>query len=218
MKDPKPGNIYHIVRSGDNIESIAFEYGHFGETIWEHPNNAELKKLRRDPDVLAVGDKVFVPLLREKIVKRETNQVHRFQCKNTPSLFRFRPLMFGAPLKGEKYVLTIDEEPPVEGVIDENGTITHQIKPDAVKAKVTVGEGLMEMNYELELRALAPIRTTLGIQGRLRQLGIYEGALDGRNNSETQNALAVFQEIHGLEPTGESDEETIKMLLEKYER
>ncbi len=214
----KPTNIYHTVRAGENIESLAFYYGHFSDVIWNHPNNASLKDLRRDPDVLEIGDQVFIPSLRLKTVAGATNQVHRFQCKNTPSLFRFRPLVFGEPLIGEKYVLVIDDEMTIEGSIGENGTITHSVRPDAKRARLTVGSGVMEFKYYLDLRTLPPVDTVLGIQARLQQMGIYNGELDGKDNPETQSALAVFQERQGLEPTGKIDEKTKQKLLKHHGR
>jgi hypothetical protein len=36
--------INHEVEEGDCIYSIAFENGFFADTIWNHANNAELKR------------------------------------------------------------------------------------------------------------------------------------------------------------------------------
>ncbi|MFH1075402.1 MAG: hypothetical protein V1753_00935 [Pseudomonadota bacterium] len=51
----------YIVKQGDCIESIAFKHGLFWETVWNHPNNQQLKQERKNPNILLAGDKVFVP-------------------------------------------------------------------------------------------------------------------------------------------------------------
>lgn len=218
MGEGKLSNFYHIVELGENLESIAFKYGFTSRFIWDLPENAELKKFRNDCCVLAVGDKVFIPALREKSEMGETNQVHKFKCKNTPSLFRFRPLVFGEPLTKENYELSVDGSPPIRGVVGDDGTINHLIKPDAREAKLTVGEGVGEIRYEINLRTLQPANEIQGVQIRLNQLGHYIGPLDGKESAETKDAIAMFQERQGLEPTGIVDDSTKDRLLKQHGR
>src|SRR5262245_51728275 len=56
----------HTIQTGECISSVAYRYGFFPSTIWDHPENAELKRLRRDPNVLYADDAVHVPELRVK--------------------------------------------------------------------------------------------------------------------------------------------------------
>ena len=48
-------------REGDCISSIAYENGLFPNTLWNHPDNAELKRNRKDMNLLEVGDVVKIP-------------------------------------------------------------------------------------------------------------------------------------------------------------
>ena len=40
------GSGRHIVRAGQDIGSIAHRNGFFWETVWQHPDNAELRRVR----------------------------------------------------------------------------------------------------------------------------------------------------------------------------
>ena len=80
------------VKQGDCISSIAYEHGFFPDTIWNHPDNAELKRLRKEMNLLEVGDIVKIP---EKVEKKEsiaTEQEHRFVKKGVPAKLRMKIL------------------------------------------------------------------------------------------------------------------------------
>src|SRR5215212_188617 len=70
----------HLVEQGDHISQIAEKYGFRDHrTIWNHPRNAELKKLRESPNVLFPGDIVHIPDKMQKQESRPTDQTHRFK-------------------------------------------------------------------------------------------------------------------------------------------
>ena len=54
------------VEQGDCIASIACEHGFFPATIWNHPDNAVLKRKRKDPNILLPDDVVVVPAGRHR--------------------------------------------------------------------------------------------------------------------------------------------------------
>jgi hypothetical protein len=76
----------HIVQAGDCIASIAYENGFFWKTLWEHPDNAELKQKRTSPFLLVPGDVVKVPDLRVEDVSKPAEAKHRFKLKGVPSV------------------------------------------------------------------------------------------------------------------------------------
>lgn len=54
--------------------------------------------------------------------------------------------------------------------------------------------------------------TVLGVQATLKQLGLYDGEVDGLNGSRTRQAVAAYQKILRLEPTGRIDEALLAEL------
>lgn len=46
----------YIVQQGDYLAKLAFVHGFEPDEVWNDPKNADLKKLRPDPNVLAPGD------------------------------------------------------------------------------------------------------------------------------------------------------------------
>jgi N-acetylmuramoyl-L-alanine amidase len=202
--------VNYQVKQGDCIFSIAFENGFFADTIWNHPNNAELKKKREDPHILLPGDVVYIPELRIKEVSEPTNQVHKFRCKNTPKILRIQFMGFDAPLANLEYKMDIDGK-ETEGKTDGEGWLKQAISPNAKLAKLVLADG---SKYELKLGNLDPVDEVTGLQGRLHSLGLYEGRIDGKMNDETKGALRDFQHSHDLEATGEADAQTKDLLVQ----
>ncbi|MEZ5429071.1 MAG: peptidoglycan-binding domain-containing protein [Pyrinomonadaceae bacterium] len=202
--------ISYQVKQGDCIFSIAVEHGFFADTIWDHPQNKELKEKRGDPHVLLPGDMVFVPDKRVKEVSEPTDQVHKFRCKNTPKDLRIRLMCLDNPIGNMKYALRIDGVEK-EGKTDADGWLRESISPNAKTAKLSLDDGT---EYELKLGKLDPADEISGIQGRLYSLGYFEGSVDGRMSDETKAALEVFQRSQNLDVTGEPDRKTRDLLIE----
>src|ERR1700682_5075281 len=93
---------------GDSIPSLAKENGHFWRTVWDHPQNLQLKTKRKDPNVLSPGDEVFIPEIEVKEESRPTDQRHKFKLKGEAVKFKVRLLLLGEPRKNEPYVLDVD--------------------------------------------------------------------------------------------------------------
>jgi N-acetylmuramoyl-L-alanine amidase len=206
----------HTVKQGECIESIAFEKGFFWETIWNDSQNAELKRNRKDPNVLFMGDEVFIPEKNEKTESCATKQRHRFRKKGVPSKFR---LVLedeqNQPRANLPYVLKIDGE-LFSGETDAEGALELQIPPNAKLGKLTVEADDDKEVYELNFGHIDPISEVSGIQARLNNLGYDCGPTDGKLCPATKEAISTFQEEHGLPVTGEPDEQTQQKLKEEH--
>ena len=101
---------YEVV-SGDCIDSIALRHGLFPETLWNHSSNAELKKSRKDPNVLFPGDKLFIPDIRLKQVDSPTEKKQRFRRKGVPAKLKLRFLKAkDTPPKAEESQASGDDD------------------------------------------------------------------------------------------------------------
>ena len=80
----------HVVQEGDCISSMAESNGLFWKTVWDHPENADLKEKRQDPNILFPGDVVFIPELRLRLETKPVDGKHKFVRKGVPAKIRIR--------------------------------------------------------------------------------------------------------------------------------
>lgn len=202
-----------VVR-GECISSLAAECGLMWQTIWEHPENAELRALRKEPNILMEGDDVVIPEKEDGEESGATEQKHRFRKKNTPAMLRLRILRAGKAVADTKYTLIIDGEMRT-GTTTGQGDIEETIPPNAAFATLRL-EGMLDV-FDLPLGALAPVKELMGVQQRLRNLGFNPGPADGEMGDRTRRALKDFQASVGLEPTGEADDATRSKLAQVHD-
>jgi hypothetical protein len=211
--EPLPaGTGGRIVSSGECIASIAFENGFFWETLWKLPENAELKKARKDPFVLIPGDRVHVPELRRKDADGATEKRHRFRRRGVPSRLRIRLLEEDEPIANKAYVLEIDDVAR-NGATDADGWVDESMSPGARRAVLRLEGGA---TYEFDLGGLDPVSTVTGVQARLKNLGFDCGKVDGIVGPRTKGAIRAFQARFALAENGDSDQATRAKLVEVH--
>jgi N-acetylmuramoyl-L-alanine amidase len=196
------------VQQGDCLSSIACEYGFLPDALWNHPDNADLKQKRKDPNVLAKGDVITIPDIEIREVSKPTEQKHEFRRKGVPAKLKIQILKKGQPRKNEEYRLIIDGI-TLEGTTDGNGFIDKPLPPNAQSGKLIVGEGTGQQVFALNFGHVDPLDTDDGVAGRLHNLG-YSAAGD------LPSALKKFQSDNGLQPTGKADDATRNKLKEKF--
>lgn len=205
----------YVVKSGDCISSIAFEFGFFPDTIWNHPSNAELKNNRKDPNTLCAGDTVVVPDKREKVVSKPTAQVHKFRLSNTPAVCSLQLFDQDEYRANESYELEVDGVKRI-GKTNAEGVLRVSIPPNARVGKLTMGEGENKTEFDLRFGYIEPPTETRGVQARLKNLGFY-CRINGRMDDDTRQALLEFQAASGLQETGEIDQATQQKLDELHD-
>lgn len=204
--------VRHTVVPGTSVARLAKQYGLAPATIWDSPDNAELKALREDMNILAPGDVVVIPDKRTGGVARPTGARHVFRRVGVPMPFRIQLLTLGTPRKNQSYVLEVGGV-RYDGVTDDEGRIERYLPNESETGRLIVNGG--EIDVEVRLGHMTPVAQLSGIQRRLNNLGFNCGAPDGVMNDATNAALRAFQAAIGSEPTGEVDDAT-RDALETY--
>ena len=203
-----------MVSAGDCISSLSCEYGHRWTTIWEHPENAELRSLRTNHNILLPGDRVFIPDRTCKWELAPTERRHRFRRRGVPAFFQLRVMLGEQPMGRTRFRLTVDGR-HCAGKTDENGYITAQVEPTAQVGLLAVGEPGCEFIIRVQLRHLDPIDSVTGRQQRLSNLG-FSVPVTGVADDATSAALREFQQKTGLEITGQFDTATRSELESRH--
>ncbi|MBZ4419189.1 peptidoglycan-binding protein [Myxococcus sp. RHSTA-1-4] len=209
----------HVVKQGECFLLIARRHGFADfKRLYEHPDNAELRQKRPNPNVLYPGDTVVIP--DKGTPKQKPNLVtgrsHTFTVKAPGRYLRFALTdAEGAPLSGRSYLLTFEQE-VIEGNTDDAGCLEEMV-PFSVSQVELECEGQC---WELELGTLRPMKDTpddgvSGAEARLINLG-YVLEPTGRMTLELRSAIRAFQHQSGLEVTGRLDAETLRKLEELH--
>jgi hypothetical protein len=196
------------------MSSIAYENGFYWKTLWNLPQNAGLKSLRKNPNVLMSGDVVYIPDLTIKQEPGATEKKHKFCLKGVPEIFNMRLFdLEHKPRANLDYVIVI-EGVSRRGKTDGNGQIKESIPPNAKSGKLIVA-ALPDRSGKpkklvmiLQLGNLNPISAVSGLKSRLTNLGFYSGPIDENLDARTQGALRSFQKKNGLPVTGVADDAT----------
>jgi N-acetylmuramoyl-L-alanine amidase len=207
----------HVVVQGETLLSIATAHKFSSwEVIWDHPNNAELRERRGDPQVLAPGDELFIPAKDAKVHSVATDKRHTFVINTL--MARFRTIVRddkGEALANKRFELEIGTQ-ATNGLTDGDGVVELEIPPRAQRGILRVfldDEAGTTLTWNLRLGDLDPIDTLTGVKARLTNLGFICGPIDDRLDAATITALRDFQIVYRLPVTGRPDDDTRAKLL-----
>lgn len=199
-RDPGAAGTDHLILQGESIDSLAYEYGHSGDTIWDHPRNEQLRSRRGDFRVLYPNDVIFIPPRTVKFCKeRQTARRHIFKRRDVPSVLRFHPFALSGQGMADRFEILNGEAVIGEGKTDGNGDVVWTVEPNALKVVIRVFFGEFFRDYSVQMRTLDPINTISGVQQRLASLGFYNGEWSGNLDPATEQALGNFRLTQGLQ-------------------
>jgi N-acetylmuramoyl-L-alanine amidase len=171
----------YVVRSGDYLSKIASEHGIADwRALYNHPDNAEFRRLRPNPNLIFPGDRLVMPDKRDKSAPAPTGDPTRLRAHRACNTLQVRLLDFeGNPMANRPATLVIDgASRPV--TTDGDGKLNESIPPHLTHAHLTING----LTITLAVGKLNPMDDVdddgvSGVQGRLANLGYYEGPIDG---------------------------------------
>ena len=207
---------YYTVKQGDHISSIAKAYGFTDwETIWNDGNNAELKQLRKNPNVLYPGDQVYIPEKEPRIEPRPTEKRHKFLKHKQPLKLRLvLEDLYEKPIANADCELTLDGT-TYHVTTDGDGRIEQPIKPDVKTGTIIIHDPQTPFQSDvlpIKIGYLDPVEEVSGQIGRLDNLGYFPG--DGTDQDQFKSAVEEFQCDNGLTVDGDCGAGTQAKLKE----
>ncbi|MFT4810358.1 MAG: hypothetical protein ACI9LX_003724 [Paraglaciecola sp.] len=180
----------HKINQGDSVISLSTLYELFAETIWDHSENAELKELRKNMNILMPDDILFIPDKRQKELSVPADQQHKFKRKGIPATFRMQLFDIEEPRVDQKYTLNVDGR-QYEGETDTQGVLEQSIPVDSKKGVIVIGPDRYRL--ELDFGYLDPLNEVIGVKKRLNNMGYDCGKPNNELDENMQNQLKLFQ-------------------------
>lgn len=208
----------HTVEQGECTAKLAERYGFFADTLWQLPENEALRNQRKQMNILAPGDSLYIPAPRDKSIAVDSGKRYRIKRLGVPDVFRVRFLANGEPRVNEQYLASLEYlddkvSPDCAGVTDADGFVTLVTSPSVQRVRILIGSGDQQRAHTFNIGHVDPLDQPSGVGKRLANLGYATGD----NGPEALGkALRAFQASHGLPVTGEADAATLEKLQARY--
>lgn len=209
----------HTVQPGECMATIAHRHGfHDPRHVYQHADNAALRRLRPNPDLLFPGDVVQVPDKAPKHVSAATDQRHTFVVARPQRVLRVRLLdAQGQPRAGVRVAVALDGQDQASATSNAQGVVEVPVGPQQKTATL----GLPEGPRTLALAHLRPVAQTpddglSGLQARLANLGYLQGEPTGTCDRDTRIALSLFQLDMGLPVDALPNPATVERLVQEH--
>lgn len=167
----------YVIRRGDYLLKVAYESGFDADSVWDNARNSDLRTLRKDPNILAPGDMLFIPDASDgpdyKTLQTGSTNSFVSQAPPTPVTVKFcDPALASQPC-------TIAELPDLRDLkTDANGVLTFQAPVSLETATVRFAGVNPAVMFACQLGRLDPVDTLTGIFQRLQNLGYIDDAAE----------------------------------------
>jgi len=209
----------HVVQQGDHLSRLAQQYGFRDyRIIWNHALNADLKQLRKNPNVLLPGDTVYIPDKTPKQESCPTGQINYFQVGGERLFLHLALKDFdNQPLANTKCELQVEgKSTPL--TTDGKGHVKVPINPTATEATLFFKDPLVpfDLLVPIKIGHLDPVEEVSGQEARLSNLGYITRPLEEVDDIVFARSVQEFQCDAGLPVTGECDAATQGQIKEMH--
>jgi hypothetical protein len=209
----------HVVQQGDYLSQIAAEYGFRDyQTIWKHPDNADLSSLRQSPNVLLPGDIVHIPDKAQKQESAPTGKTTVFKVAGRTLFLELAVKDFdNQPLADTKCELQVEGK-STHLTTDASGRIKVPISPSAKEATLFFKDPLVpfDLLVPIKIGYLDPVDAVSGQKARLSNLGYITRPLEEVDDTVFARTVQEFQCDMDLPVTGVCDPATQDQLLQLH--
>jgi hypothetical protein len=207
------GNGTFEVGQGDCIYSIAARTGHDWQTLWDHPENRQLREARREPGILLPGDRVFLPRLSVKTLELESGKRHRIVVDVQLVWLRLRMCdSDGEPIASASYTLHVGVE-TIPCTTDSDGRL--EVRVPALASEATLVHRMTGEAFTLRIGHMDPPGSAAAVRKRLANLGYHPGGEEVEMTPELDEMaytlLDDFRDDAGL-PAGSGWEAVLRQL------
>jgi hypothetical protein len=187
----------YTVQQGDHLSKIAKAFGFTDfHTIWDDPNNADLKRRRQSPNILFPGDSLYVPDRKLREESRSTDQTHEFTVKKAELKLRLiLEDQYETPIANASCILTLGSDSR-HVTTDGSGQIEEDIPPDIHDAALVIQDAQTPLdNTRIAIRIgdLDPVTEISGQIARLNNLGYFAGDIKSPDHVAVESAVEEFQ-------------------------
>jgi type VI secretion system secreted protein VgrG len=209
----------HVVRQGDYLTRLGWMHGFDADEVWDDPKNAELKGLRKDHNILAPGDVVYVPAKKKEGLPVEKGGENKYAAKVPRVSVGFLLREDETPVSGEPYFVQGLGE-PLHGTTSPEGQITVAVPVHVAEVSIILPKRCR--SYRLLVGHMDPVSEPSGAEARLAHLGLLgysavEGASALKAGEEDLRAgVKQFQAKNDLPPTGVVDDATRNALMKTH--
>lgn len=206
----------HLVQQGECLSSLAARYRFSSwQRLYEDPQNAELKKTRSNPNVLAPGDQVVIPDIDVKSVPVPTEHSHVFKVRIPKVKLRVAIVdRSGKPYAGKRFIVNTSTS-ELRGTTAPDGMVEVRVPAVESAARLRVwlarqdDDAVPTIDRELTIGHIDPINAISGVQGRLSNLA-YNCTITNEVDDKLLSAVRSFRAKHGLpeidRPESEDDQ------------
>jgi Putative peptidoglycan binding domain len=220
--------VRHILQPGDCLSELARRHGFGdGKTLYDAPENAELRKKRKSPLDVFTLDVVVIPDPKKRDVSVASGNGHKFTLRTPEVLLRVQVRdEAGQPLANKSYEFSNGDG----GTTTSEGLVEWAPKSMPAEASLTVYDSADKIGarwvWKVQVAKLHGPETRAGAWQRLANLGYWSpaeklddsagGAQDGAAADALALAVRAFQHDEKLEESGRLDDATVAKLVERH--
>lgn len=209
------GSGERTVKAGETLYSICRETGNDWATVWDHSDNAELRRSGRTPGLLAPGDRIHLPAATPRSATASTSTCTTFCVRPDTLITRVRLILDDSPAHGRAVIIRLPDG-DLSTYADDQGVVEFPLRGDERRATLEVQHDGETLEIELNIGALDPVTELTGVQARLNNLGFGCGEADGVLGPETRAALARFRSARGIVSSAILDDVTRRELTAQH--